>query len=128
MVPPAALCVHLCIGQAYAFSVFNLPMTKLLGITESTSDDWKLTDLGWIFSLAIFFLGVSSAVFDRWVEEGAPSRCRVMCLGCLNKSSNMTGSPSAGWKEIKSPSIDLLCGVTKSSSARFTQPAELRAT
>src|SRR5215470_18767623 len=85
MVPPAALCVHLCIGQAYAFSVFNLPMTKLLGITESTSDDWKLTDLGWIFSLAIFFLGVSSAVFDRWVEEGAPSRCRVMCLGCLNK-------------------------------------------
>ena len=31
MVPPAAL---LCIGQAYAFSVFNLPMTKLLGITQ----------------------------------------------------------------------------------------------
>ena len=29
MVPPAALCVHLCIGQVYAFSVFNLPMTKL---------------------------------------------------------------------------------------------------
>ena len=26
MVPPAALCVHLCIGQAYAFSVFNLPI------------------------------------------------------------------------------------------------------
>src|SRR5262249_58987756 len=35
MVPPAALCVHLCIGQAYAFSVFNLPMTKLIGISES---------------------------------------------------------------------------------------------
>ena len=35
MVPPAALCIHLCIGQAYAFSVFNLPMTKLLGITQS---------------------------------------------------------------------------------------------
>ncbi len=34
MVPPAALCVHLCIGQAYAFSVFNLPMTRLLGITQ----------------------------------------------------------------------------------------------
>ena len=33
MVPPAALCIHLCIGQAYAFSVFNLPMTKLIGIT-----------------------------------------------------------------------------------------------
>ena len=34
LVPPAALCVHLCIGQAYAFSVFNLPMTKLLGISQ----------------------------------------------------------------------------------------------
>ena len=52
MVPPAALCIHLCIGQAYAFSVFNLPMTKLLGITQSTPADWKLTDLGWIFSIA----------------------------------------------------------------------------
>ena len=61
MVPPAALCVHLCIGQAYAFSVFNLPMTKLIGITQSAPGDWKLTELGWIFSLAIFFLGVSSA-------------------------------------------------------------------
>ena len=53
MVPPAALCIHLCIGQAYAFSVFNLPMTKLIGITKSAPDDWKLTDLGWIFSIAI---------------------------------------------------------------------------
>jgi hypothetical protein len=29
-VPPAALAVHLCIGQVYAFSTFNLPLTKLL--------------------------------------------------------------------------------------------------
>ena len=72
MVPPAALCIHLCIGQAYAFSVFNLPMTKLIGITQSAPGDWKLTDLGWIFSIAIFFLGVSAAVFGRWVEEGGP--------------------------------------------------------
>ena len=74
LVPPAALCVHLCIGQAYAFSVFNLPMTKLLGITASAPGDWKLTDLGWIFSIAIFFLGVSAAVCGRWVEEGGPRR------------------------------------------------------
>jgi MFS family permease len=82
MVPPAALCVHLCIGQAYAFSVFNLPMTKLLGVTQSTPDDWKLTDLGWIFSIAIFFLGVSSAVFGRWVEEGGPRRAMFTAACC----------------------------------------------
>ncbi len=82
MVPPAALCVHLCIGQAYAFSVFNLPMSKLLGITQSAPDDWTLAELGWIFSIAIFFLGVSSAVFGRWVEEGGPRRAMFTAALC----------------------------------------------
>jgi MFS family permease len=72
MVPPAALCVHLCIGQVYAFSVFNLPMTKLIGITHSAPNDWKLTELGWIFSIAIVVLGASAAILGRWVEEGGP--------------------------------------------------------
>ena len=83
MVPPAALCVHLCIGQAYAFSVFNLPMTKLIGVTKSAPDDWKLTDLGWIFSIAIVFLGVSAAVFGRWVEEGGPRRAMFAAALCF---------------------------------------------
>jgi MFS family permease len=83
MVPPAALCVHLCIGQAYAFSVFNLPMTKLIGVTSSAPDDWKLTDLGWIFSIAIVFLGVSAAVFGRWVEEGGPRKAMFAAALCF---------------------------------------------
>jgi MFS family permease len=83
MVPPAALCIHLCIGQAYAFSVFNLPLTKLIGITKSAPDDWKLTDLGWIFSIAIFFLGFSAAVLGRWVEEGGPRRAMVAAALCF---------------------------------------------
>jgi MFS family permease len=84
MVPPAALCIHLCIGQAYAFSVFNLPMSRLLGISAATPDDWKLTDLGWIFSIAIFMLGASAAVLGRWVEEGGPRRAMftsALCFG-----------------------------------------------
>jgi MFS family permease len=82
LIPPAALCVHLCIGQAYAFSVFNLPMSKLLGITQSTPDDWKLTELGWIFSIAIFCLGASAAVLGRWVEEGGPRRAMFTSALC----------------------------------------------
>ena len=82
MVPPAALCVHLCIGQAYALSVFNLPMTKLIGISQSTPEDWKLTELGWIFSIAMLFLGGSAAVFGRWVEEGGPRKA-MFTAGCL---------------------------------------------
>ncbi|SFU21649.1 OFA family MFS transporter [Mesorhizobium sp. YR577] len=82
LVPPAALCVHLCIGQVYAFSIFNLPMTRLIGISEPAAGDWKLTELGWIFSIAIFFLGVSSAVFGRWVEEGGPRRAMFTAALC----------------------------------------------
>jgi MFS family permease len=56
-------------------------MTKLLGITESAPGDWKLTDLGWIFSIAMVFLGISAAVFGRWVEEGGPRKA-MFTAGC----------------------------------------------
>jgi MFS family permease len=82
LIPPAALCVHLCIGQAYAFSVFNLPMSKLIGITQSAPDDWKLTELGWIFSIGIFFLGTSAALLGRWVEEGGPRKAMFAAALC----------------------------------------------
>ncbi|MEM7192672.1 MAG: OFA family MFS transporter, partial [Pseudomonadota bacterium] len=74
LVPPAALCVHLCIGQVYAFSVFNLPMTKLIGITESAPGDWKLTELGWIFSIAIVFLGLAAAFTGTWLDRVGPRK------------------------------------------------------
>ncbi|NYT58958.1 OFA family MFS transporter [Alcaligenaceae bacterium] len=83
MIPPAALAVHLCIGQAYAFSVFNNPMTKLLGITESTTGDWDLPTLGWIFSLAIFFLGLSAAFAGKWLEEVGPRKAMFAAACCF---------------------------------------------
>src|ERR1700749_4107313 len=82
LIPPAALCVHLCIGEAYAFSVFNLPMSKLIGITQWAPDDWKLTDIGWIFSTAIFVLGFSAALLGRWVEEGGPRKAMFTAALC----------------------------------------------
>ena len=60
LVPPAALAIHLCIGMAYGFSVFWLPLSKALGIKESikcgpdvgffqglfvTTCDWKIATL-----------------------------------------------------------------------------------
>jgi MFS family permease len=78
--PPRCACI--CAGQAYAFSVFNLPMTRLIGVSQSAPSDWKLTDLGWIFSLAMVFLGLSAAVFGRWVEEGGPRKAMFTAGVC----------------------------------------------
>ncbi len=83
MIPPAALAVHLCIGQAYAFSVFNNPLTRIIGINESAPDDWKLTSLGWIFSLAIVFLGLSATFGGKWLEKVGPRLTMFVAACCF---------------------------------------------
>lgn len=83
LIPPAALAVHLCIGQAYAFSVFNEPLTRILGVTESAPGDWKLTTIGWIYSLAIVFLGLSAAFAGKWLEKVGPRRTMFTAACCF---------------------------------------------
>jgi MFS family permease len=82
LIPPCALATHLCIGQAYAISVFNLPLTQQLGITQSTPADWKLTEIGWTFTIAIFFLGASAAVFGKWVQAQGPRKSGFVAALC----------------------------------------------
>lgn len=83
-VPIAALSIHLCIGQIYAFSVFNKPLTKIIGITEQLPEDWKLTELGWIFTIALFFLGASAATFGKWVERVGPRKTMFVAALCFS--------------------------------------------
>ncbi len=83
LVPPAALAVHLSIGEVYAFSVFNLPLTRLVGVDHSAPGDWALTDVGWVFSLAIVFLGLSAAVFGAWLERAGPRKAMVAAACCF---------------------------------------------
>src|SRR5580692_3279519 len=83
LVPPAALAVHLSIGQVYAFSTFNLPLTRLIGITHSAPEDWDLKQVGWIFSIAIAILGLSAAVFGRWVERVGPRKSMFIAALCF---------------------------------------------
>jgi MFS family permease len=78
LIPPAALAIHLSIGQVYAFSVFNEPLTRVIGVTESAPQDWDLTTLGWIFSLAIAVLGVTAAFGGRWLERVGPRKGMVV--------------------------------------------------
>jgi len=64
LVPPAALAVHLCIGQVYATSVYK---TALVAHFDSS-----LTAIGVIFSIAIVMLGLSAALFGTWVDANGP--------------------------------------------------------
>src|SRR5882757_2086679 len=84
LVPPAALAVHLSIGQVYAFSVFKIPLTQSIGITHSTPGDWDQPSLAWIFSIAIAFLGISAAVFGRWVEKNGPRKTMFTAACCFS--------------------------------------------
>jgi MFS family permease len=91
MVPPAALAVHLSIGQVYAFSTFNLPLTKLIGLTHSAPGDWDLKEVGWIFSIAIVVLGSSAAIFGRWVERVGPRQSMFTAALCFGGGFLVSG-------------------------------------
>ncbi|NML75843.1 OFA family MFS transporter [Rhizobium sp. S-51] len=96
LVPPAALSIHLCIGMAYGFSVFWLPLTKSLGISQSvacpdltlasalftTSCDWRVSDLGWIYTLFFVLLGSSAAIWGGWLERVGPRRAGFVSACC----------------------------------------------
>jgi MFS family permease len=83
LVPPAALAIHLCIGQVYAFSVFKIPLTQLLGVTKSTPEDWKQTQIAWVFSLAIVMLGLCAAAFGKWLEGAGPRKTMLASAVCF---------------------------------------------
>jgi MFS family permease len=96
LVPPAALCIHLCIGMAYGFSVFWLPLSRALGITKSvacpdmtlvgelftTTCDWRISSLGWMFTLFFVVLGSSAAIWGGWLERAGPRKAGVVAALC----------------------------------------------
>lgn len=97
LVPPAALAIHLCIGMAYGFSVFWLPLSRALGIDKpiacpadmtlvqalfTTTCDWKVADLGWIFTLFFVLLGSSAAIWGGWLERAGPRKAGFVAALC----------------------------------------------
>jgi MFS family permease len=83
LVPPAALAIHLSIGQAYAFSVFKIPLSQLIGVSKPAAGDWKQTQIAWIFSFAILILGLSAAVFGQWLETAGPRKAMFVSAVCF---------------------------------------------
>ena len=107
--PPAALAIHLCIGMAYGFSVFWLPLGRALGVAQGTGQpipcpgdattffgkvaitgralfatdcDWTQFDLGWMYTLFFVLLGVSAAIWGGWLERVGPRKAGVVAAIC----------------------------------------------
>ena len=68
-IPFASVAIHLCIGSVYAWSIFNPTLTRALGVAASSADDWTLSQVVWIFTVAIVCLGLSAAVAGKWLER-----------------------------------------------------------
>ncbi|MEJ0052977.1 MAG: OFA family MFS transporter [Methylovirgula sp.] len=96
LVPPAALAIHLCIGMAYGFSVFWLPMTKLLPAANAaackgqgffaqlgtTSCNWTVPNVTNVFEIFIAMLGISAAIWGGWLEHAGPRKAGFYAAIC----------------------------------------------
>jgi MFS family permease len=113
LVPPAALCIHLCIGMAYGFSVFWLPLSRAVGIDKTvacpnmsllgfdielyplkfqlldgpielftTSCDWRVSSMGWMYTLFFVILGSSAAIWGGWLERAGPRKAGAVAALC----------------------------------------------
>jgi len=97
LVPPAALAIHLCIGMAYGFSVFWLPLSRAIGISQplvcpadmsllselfASHCDWKISTLGWMYTLFFVFLGSSAAIWGGWLERVGPRKAGIVSAFC----------------------------------------------
>jgi MFS family permease len=98
LLPPCALAIHLCIGMAYGFSVFWLPLTHELGagagaaacsadvsiwqVLTTTSCEWRVSDLIVMYSLFFVFLGSAAALFGGWLERAGPRKAGLVATAC----------------------------------------------
>ncbi len=96
LVPPAALAIHLSIGMAYGFSVFWLPMSKLVanpaqgcshaswwsGMLTTTTCNWSVPSVSLTFTLFIAVLGIAAAFWGGWLERAGPRKAGFIAAPC----------------------------------------------
>jgi len=82
LVPPASIAIHLCIGSVYAWSIYNPALMRVFGVVTPAADDWLLSDVVWIFTVAIVFLGLAAAVAGKWLEDVGPRKVGVVAALC----------------------------------------------
>ena len=81
-VPLASIAIHLCIGSVYAWSIYNPSLIRVHGVVTSAADDWSLSEVVWVFTVAIVFLGLAAAFAGKWLEEVGPRKVGVVAACC----------------------------------------------
>lgn len=66
----SAICIHLSIGAAYAYSVYTLPLVETLG--------WTVSSVTIAFTVMMTLGGASAAVFGRFVERSGPRKSAMV--------------------------------------------------
>ena len=114
LIPPAALAIHLCIGMAYGFSVFWLPLSRAIGIDKpvacgpetgllqlltTTTCDWPVALLGWTYTLFFVLLGSSAALFGHWLETAGPRKAGVVSALCWSGGLAL-GALGVAWHQL----------------------------
>lgn len=82
LVPLASIAIHLCIGSVYAWSIYNPSLTRVYGVVASAADDWSLSEVVWVFTVAIVFLGLAAAFGGKWLERVGPRQVGVVSALC----------------------------------------------
>ena len=91
LIPPAALSVHLCIGQVYATSVYKNSFVAHFHSSQ--------TAIGIIFSIAIVMLGLSAAVGATWVDANGPRKA-MFVSACFWATGFLVGALGIGTKQL----------------------------
>ena len=81
-VPVASVAIHLCIGSVYAWSIYNPSLTRVYGVVTSAGEDWSLSEVVWVFTVAIVFLGLAAAFAGKWLESVGPRKVGVVAACC----------------------------------------------
>ena len=81
-VPIASILIHLCIGSVYAWSIYNPHLTRINGVVTSAGDDWNLSEVVSVFTVAIVFLGLAAAFAGKWLEQVGPRMVGVVSACC----------------------------------------------
>jgi MFS family permease len=125
LVPPAALAIHLCIGMAYGFSVFWLPLTRLIPKTDAatcaaqsfiaelttTTCNWSVPSVTHIFEIFIVVLGISAAIWGGWLEHAGPRKAGVISATCWGGGLVLLGLAVSVHQLWLVYLISILCGI-----------------